>query len=86
MNPPPLNPIIPEHIRLLAAIQRRQLAMPLLLFVAGHRPLAFLTGQALHLTAPLGLLLGWNEITGWAEWLSAPDAAEQLEAALNTTA
>jgi hypothetical protein len=62
------------------------LATPLLLFVAGHRPLAFLAGQALYVTAPLGLLLGWDEITSWAELLSAPDAAQQLEAALGETA
>jgi hypothetical protein len=71
---------------LFAAIRRRQLATPFLLFLAGHRPLAFFAGQALHVTAPLGLLLGWGEIAGWADLLSAPDAAEQLEAALNVNA
>jgi hypothetical protein len=67
---------------LLMTLRRRQLATPLLLILAGHRPLTFLAGQALYAAAPLGALLGWENVEGWAELLSAPDAGQQLEAAL----
>lgn len=73
---------MPDLHPLLAAIHRRGLAMPLLLFLVGHRPLAFFTGQMLYVAAPLGALLGWENLDGWATLLSAPDATRRLESAL----
>jgi hypothetical protein len=67
---------------LLRAAVERQLTTPLLLFMAGHRPLAFFAGQALYLVAPLAALLGWRDAGSWADLLSAPDAMAALEAAL----
>jgi hypothetical protein len=54
-------------------VARRRLTLPLQLFLAGHRPLAFFVGQLLYLTAPLALLAGWDGVNRWAAWLSAPD-------------
>jgi hypothetical protein len=67
---------------LLAAIRRRQLATLVLLWVAAHRPLAFLAGQTLYTAAPLAALLGWERAEQWAEHLSRPGAGPRLEAAL----
>ncbi len=58
---------------LAGALQRRQLTTPVLLFIAGHRPLAFFAGQLLYLFAPLALLAGWEGVNRWAELLSDPD-------------
>lgn len=71
---------------LLRAAVDRQLATPLLLWMAGHRPLAFFAGQALYLAAPLAVLLGWRDAGAWAGLLSAPDAMRALEAALQARA
>ncbi|HXF62239.1 MAG TPA: hypothetical protein VNK95_11525 [Caldilineaceae bacterium] len=71
-----------EPRTLLAAAHHRRLATPLLLFLVGHRPLAFLVGQMLYVAAPLGALLGWEDLDGWAALLSAPDATRRLESAL----
>lgn len=71
---------------LLSAAVDRQLTTPLLLFMAGHRPLAFCAGQALYLVAPLAALLGWRAAGPWAELLSSPDAMRALEAALGDRA
>ncbi|MCC6454970.1 MAG: hypothetical protein IT328_08520 [Caldilineaceae bacterium] len=65
-------------------LHRRQLTTPALLLLAGHRPLAFITGQLLYLLAPLGLLLGWESVTDWAALLSAPDGTQRLTARLTT--
>ena len=59
-------------------VRRRRLTTPLLLLLASHRPLTFVTGQLLYLIAPLGLLLGWATIQDWATLLSAPDGAQRL--------
>ena len=61
-----------------AAVQRRQLTTPILLFLAAHRPLTFVTGQLLYMLAPLCALFGWQEIDEWAALLSAPDANHHL--------
>jgi hypothetical protein len=66
-----------------ALLHRRQLATPLLLLLASHRPLTFVAGQLLYLLAPLGALLGWEEIDTWAAMLSAPDAHARLSASLD---
>lgn len=67
---------------LIARIADRQMATPLLLFVAAHRPLAFFAGQTLYAAAPLAALMGWRQVDAWAAWLSEPDAAATLEAAV----
>jgi hypothetical protein len=54
------------------AAQRRQMSTPLLLFVSGHAPLAFIAGQALYVVAPLATLLGWDAPQAWAAALSLP--------------
>ena len=56
------------------AAQRRQMSTPLLLFVSGHAPLAFIAGQALYVVAPLASLLGWDTPQAWAATLSLPHA------------
>ena len=66
----------------LKAVQKRQMVLPFLLFVAGHRPLAFVVGQLLYLAAPLATLLGQERLMGWALLLSDPDGAALLESAL----
>jgi hypothetical protein len=70
---------------LVETVQRRQLTTPLLLLLASHHPLAFVTGQALYALMPLGLLLGWESIGDWAALLSAPDASKHLTAILTTS-
>jgi hypothetical protein len=78
--------MMPTELEALATlVQRRQLTTPLLLFLASHQPLAFVTGQVLYVLMPLGLLLGWENIGDWAALLSAPDASKQLTASLTTT-
>lgn len=68
--------------RFAAKMQRRQLTNTLLLLLASHRPLTFVTGQLLYTLAPLAALLGWEGISGWAAYLSAPDAGQRLAARL----
>jgi hypothetical protein len=70
---------MPNNLELLTeTIHRRQLTTPLLLLLASHRPLTFITGQFFYALAPLGLLLGWEGINEWAALLSAPDANQRL--------
>ena len=80
---PQSSPALPSWA---ASLARRNLAGPLLLFAAGHRPLAFVAGQMLHLMDPLVGLLGigaWDREAGaWADLLSRPDGPDQLAAAL----
>ena len=66
-------------------VHRRQLTLPLLLMLASHRPLTFVTGQLLYVLAPLGLLLGWEGVNQWAALLSAPNATQRLTNLLTTT-
>ncbi len=81
-NPQP-SPALPPWATFLA---RRRLAGPALLFAVGHRPLAFVTAQMLHLVDPVVGLLGfsgWDREAGkWADLLSQPDGPEQILAAL----
>ena len=82
---PQLSPTLPSWVTFLA---RRKLAGPALLFAAGHRPLAFVTGQMMHLVDPVVRLLGFSgwdrEANGWADLLSAPDGPAQILAALES--
>ena len=64
-------------------LAERQLTTPALLFLAGHRPLAFVAGQMLHLTAPVGTMLGFDSWSAWAELLSDPQGPERLLEALD---
>jgi hypothetical protein len=74
-----------NHLELLTtAVHRRQLATPLLLMLAGHRPLTFITGQCLYMLAPVCGLLGWQGINDWAALFSAPDANQRLITLLAT--
>lgn len=68
--------------RLARAAADRKLTTPLLLFLAGHRPLAFFAGQALYMAAPLVALVGGRRADAWADLLSAPDALHTIEMAL----
>ena len=55
------------------------LILPVWLFVIGHRPLAFLVGQALFGLAPLAALLGDQHVANAAHRLSEPNGAQSLE-------
>ena len=75
---------MPSELELFAStIHRRQLTTPLLLMLASHRPLTFVTGQLLYVFAPLVLLLGWEKANDWAALLSAPDANQHLTTMLD---
>lgn len=77
--------MIPADLEALTqTLQRRQLTTPVLLLLASHHPLAFVTGQLLYALAPLGLLLGWESVNDWATLLSGPEATKQLTALLST--
>ena len=54
------------------------MVMPALLFVAGHRPLAFVLGQTLLVLQPLAALLGAEGLRLWGELLSQPDGLGTL--------
>lgn len=74
-----LTPTIRQSI---AALASRQLLTPALLYVAGHRPLAFLAGQGLFLAEPITAMLGIGAVSEWATLLSDPDGPAELETAL----
>ena len=80
LTDPAALPLLP----LAAALERRGLAAPALLYLAGHRPLAFAAGQLLALVAPLAAALGLNGTMKWAHLLSAPEGVDHLQAALAT--
>lgn len=76
----------PEGLeQLTEAARQRQLHTPLLLLLASHQPLTFIAGQMLYALAPLCLLLGWEDVNGWAKLLSAPDANRRITGALQRT-
>ena len=68
----------------LEIIRKRQMMLPILLFVTGHRPLAFVVGQLLHLVTPLALFVSQESIEEWAHLLSTPDGAVWLERSLQS--
>lgn len=83
-----VHPALPEELRELVppslheavkAMQARDGTLPLLLFLVGHRPLAFVTGQFLYVVAPVAGLLGNFEISSWAALLSHPRGPWALE-------
>jgi hypothetical protein len=84
-NAPPTTPV-PLAASLAGALQRRGLATPALLYLAGHRPLAFAAGQLLAVAAPLAAVLGAGGVMDWARLLSAPEGVDQLQAALHNAA
>lgn len=66
----------------LAAVRQWQMVLSALLFLAGHRPLAFLLGQTLLTLQPLAALLGLDRLGPWAKLLSQPDGLSDLTARL----
>lgn len=68
--------------RSLAALEQRELILPCVLFVASHRPFAFVVGQLLYMVGPLAVILGWQVWQDWAAVLSEADGAAWLEQAL----
>ncbi len=66
----------------LEAVRQRQMVLPALLFVAGHRPLAFLLGQTLLIVQPLAALLGLDHLGPWGQLLSQPEMPAKLTARL----
>ena len=78
---PPLTVNIEQTARLLA---QRQLGSAALLFLAGHRPLAFVGGQFLHMLTPFAELIGFGSCDAWAQILSDDDYLDQLEGALTS--
>lgn len=65
-----------------AQLARRKLALPALLFLTAHRPLAFAAGHLLAVAAPVASLAGLGWTMDWAELLSSPDGVARLERAL----
>ena len=64
-------------------LARRQLVAPALLFLVGHRPLAFAAGHVLALAAPVADLVGQPSVMAWAEVLTTTEGLAHLEAALD---
>lgn len=56
----------------IAGIHQHQMVLPVFLFLAGHRPLAFSLGQMLLLLQPLAAILGADGLTVWSTLLSQP--------------
>lgn len=82
-TPQPTAQSLPlEAESVLQAIEQREMALPALLFLASHRPLAFVLGQMLFAAAPMADLLGWAGCADWADILSDPDGPSKLEMAL----
>ncbi len=66
----------------LQALAQRELALPCLLFVASHRPCAFVVSQLLYVLAPLAAILGLPAWQAWAALLSEPVGVAWLEQTL----
>lgn len=64
------------------AIKRRRLATPALLFLVGHRPLAFAAGQILYALQPVADLMGVDAIGDLAAALSDPQRTAHFEESL----
>ena len=71
-----------EERSLLTNLKRWRLSHTLLLFLAGHRPLAFVASQGLYLVTPLADLLGVPALDRFAQLLSQPEGIRWLEQAL----
>ena len=68
--------------RIAAVCTRRRLTGPILLFLAGHQPLAFSVGQMLYAVAPLLSLLNIQGVTEWAALFSEPGGLSKLQQVL----
>lgn len=77
--------LTPSILNTIHLAQKRELRQPILLFLAGHRPLAFIAGQLLHLTSPLGAILGIPSIAEWATLFSDPKGPALLEQELSAS-
>jgi hypothetical protein len=55
------------------------MVVPALLFLVGHRPFAFVVGQCLMLSFPLGMIFSAWSWQAWAEVLSHPHGPDRLE-------
>lgn len=66
----------------LTAISARKLETPVLLLLASHRPVAFITGQFALALVPLADLFDIGACRTWAYVLSDPDALDRLEQTL----
>ena len=62
----------------LSAICQRRMVLPAILFLAGHRPLAFTFGQALLILQPLAVLLGSRGLDSWVRALTHPSGPPAL--------
>lgn len=60
-------------------IKRWHMADAALLFLAGHRSLAFVAGQGLHLLSPIAMLAGFEEVDKFASLLTERNGLAQLE-------
>lgn len=69
----------PDTHRLIRHLAHHELVLPVLCFLAGHRPLAFVVSQCLYLTAPLALLLGQQQWLSWAELLASTQGMRLIE-------
>lgn len=63
---------------LAAGLSRRGLAAPALLFLLGHRPLAFAAGHLLAVAAPVAAVLGATQVGSWSHLLIAPGSVDHL--------
>lgn len=68
----------PFYQRMVRHIAQREMALPLLCLVAGHRPLAFVAGQILYLLEPLAAIGGQSRWQMWAALLSDPAGYDLL--------
>jgi hypothetical protein len=78
----PIERADPLVTPLAASLERRGMAAPALLFVAGHRPLAFAAGHLLAVAAPVAAVLGLPRVMDWSRLLASPEGVDRLVAAL----
>lgn len=74
----------PAVQKMLHDLAERRLATSALLLLAGHRPLAFATGQILALAAPMASLLGAGTVGEWAQVLSTREGPADVQQFLLT--
>ena len=78
------NDLVPNELEAaLCVVQVNEMGQPALLFLAGHRPLAFVLGQCLHALTPFASMVGWENCTQWATLLSHQDGTRLLEERLH---
>src|SRR5690606_3874037 len=63
----------PDFEACIAFLAERRLLLPVLLFLTGHRPFAFVAGQCLLFCLPFSMIL-WPglPLRAWADFLSHP--------------